>query len=155
MSLAIVGHGALIGIESVPIVAGTFVNIAELTSDLEFELTRPAVDVTPHNDDIDAMLPGGVMNRSPVPMAGNFLFANAIHDHLSGIQKHFIDNDKFGMRWRGPAGSSGVNEIIASGYVTQFKRIAPQGEGPYGFEATIVLTGLMSIDAVSIGTVGS
>lgn len=153
MSAAVGGHGSLIATEAVPIVPGTFIDIAELTSDIDFGFTRPYADTTPHNDTIDSGVPG-VMRRDPLNVSGNFIFANASHDHLTGIQKHWIDGDKFGILFKGPAWASGVDEIIASGHIIAFKRIAPNGEGPFGFESIFMLSGVMSIDGVDVGAVG-
>jgi hypothetical protein len=151
MSNAVAGHGALIAVESSPIVAGTFVDIAELTSDLDFGVNRPSTDVTPHNDTIDAHIVG-VMRRDPLALVGNFIFDGATHDQATGLQKHWIDGDKFGILFKGPAWAADTDEIIASGYITNFMRTAPNSEGAYGFEATLQPSGPMKIDGVTVGT---
>ena len=153
MSNAVGAHGTLIATEAFPVVPATFIDIAELTSDIDFGFTRPYADTTPHNDTIDSGVPG-VMRRDPINVAGNFIFNGASHDHLTGVQKHWVEGDKFGILFKGPEWASGVDEIIASGHIIAFKRVAPVSEGPFGFEAIFMLSGVMSIDGVDVGVVG-
>lgn len=151
MSQALAAHGTLIAIELDPVVGGTFTVIAEQTNELSFGFNRPSTEVTPHNDDIDSHVTG-VMRRDPIVVAGNFLYANGQHDHLTGLQKHWIDNNLFGIQWRGPSWAAGADEIIASGHVTNFVRTSPVREGEYSFECTIMLSGAMEVDGVAVGT---
>lgn len=155
MGSAVASHGSLIATEANPIVAGTFVDIAELMND-PFSLgwSRDSGDATPHNDTIDTKIVSPVHKRDPIPIEGNFLYAGATQDHLTGLQKHFDSNTKFGLMFKGPTWSTGVDEIICSGQLIAFERSAGKDAGSYSFSAMFEASGLMIVDTVTMGSIG-
>ena len=135
MSGAVAGHAATIAIEKDGDASGTFTVIPDLMSDFNFNMMRENTKVTPHGDTIDTNLVGP-MGRDPITLGGNFQYGHATHDHLTGLQTRFIDGDIFGIRWRGPSGAANTDEIIASGQLLTFNRLAPRGSGAYAFDAS-------------------
>src|SRR5258706_8288974 len=112
---AVAGHGATIAIEKVGAPSGTFTSVAELNGNIQKPaISRPNTDVTAHGDTIDYHVLG-VPTRAPLSFSINYVFNNGTHDHLTGMQALFWANTVFGLRMRGPAGSSGVDEWIMSG----------------------------------------
>jgi hypothetical protein len=154
MSNALAGHNALLAIEKDGDPGGTFTAIAELKGDLSFPTMRDFEEVTPHNDTVDGYTYSPVIKRGEIPLAGNFLYDNAVQDHLTGLQKRHFDGDTFGIRYRGPSGAADTDEIICSGQLVNFERIAPEGAGPYRFTASFRPTGPFIIDSVTFGTEG-
>lgn len=153
MSDAVAGHGALIAMEQDPSGAqGDFTTIGELNGDITWpELSRGEEEVTPHQDNIDSWVLG-VLRRGPLTFSINFIFDDATHDHLTGLQKAIIDNERRGIRLRGPGGSAGSDEWIASGDVQAISQTAPVREGARTADVTIRLSGPMEIDGQAVGT---
>lgn len=151
MSLAVAGHGATLDIELFPIVPGAFTAIAELNGDIQWpELMRPYDETTPHQDTIDSGVTGRLA-RGALTFTVNDIFNNSTHDHLTGLVKHIIENDVFGIRLRGPGGSASTNEWIASGKVTNYSKVDPVRQGARTAGVTIQLVKAMRIDGVTVG----
>jgi hypothetical protein len=113
-SNAISGHGVQMAIEKFGDPQGQFTVVSELTGDIKRpEMSRPEVEVTPHNDDIDTWVLS-VLTRASVPFTCNFIYNDPTHDAAHGFQKLFAVNQIFGMRLRGPNGLPGANEVILS-----------------------------------------
>lgn len=155
MSSKVPGHGSILAAEASPVVAGTFVDTAELMND-PFSLgwSRDSQDATPHNDTIDTKIVSPVHKRDPIPIEGNFVFDAATHDHLTGLQKHFLDNETFGLMFKGPTWTAGNDEIICSGELIAFERTAGKDAGSYSFSAMMEVSGLMKVDDVVQGSIG-
>jgi hypothetical protein len=152
MSLAQAGHGATIAIESNPVVAGTFVVVAELNGDITWpELNRPVTEVTPHQDTIDSHV-HGVLTRGPLTWSVNFIYDNATHDASTGLYKHMIENTRFGVRLWGPGGSAGDDEWIMSGQISTITQTSPVREDVRTAEVTFQPSKAMKIDGVAVGT---
>lgn len=151
MSLAVAGHGATIAIELFPIVAGTFTTVAELNGDINWpELMRPYDETTPHQDTIDSGVTGRLA-RGPLTFTVNHIFDNTTHDHETGLIKHIIENDVFGIRMRGPGGTTDTDEWIGSGKVTNYSQVSPVRQGARTASVTIQLVKAMKIDGVTVG----
>lgn len=117
MSNAISGHGALVAIEKFGDPPGQFTVIGELTGDIKRpEASRPEVEVTPHNDDIDTWVLS-VLTRASIALTVNFIYNDPTHDASHGLQKLLAVNQIFGVRSRGPNGAPGANETIYSAQV--------------------------------------
>lgn len=152
MTQAVAGHGALIAYEPDPVGdQGTFVTIGELNGDIVWpELSRPATDVTPHQDTIDSNVLG-VIKRSPMQFSVNFIYDDATHDHLTGMYSLIQANTFTGFRLRGPGGGPADDEWIASGQVQAITNTAPVREGARTADITVVFSGRMIIDGVIYG----
>lgn len=152
LSKAVAGHGATIAKEMNPIASpGVFTVIAELNGDIKWpQLSRPETDVTPHQANIDNWVLG-ILTRGPLTFSVNFIFNDPTHDHLTGLYSNIGSNSKQGFRLRGPGGSVGVDEWIASGQVQQIMETAPVRQGARTADITIRLSGPMIIDTVSYG----
>lgn len=152
MSQAVAGHGALIAIELTPITPGSFTTVAELNGDIKWpELNRPETEVTTHQDDIDQWILGR-LGRGPLTFSVNFIFDDETHDHLTGLQKKIIDNEIFGVRMRGPGGTTDTDEWIASGQVQSITQTSPVREGARTADVTIRLSKRQKIDGVFVGS---
>ena len=150
MTVAIAGHGALIAMESSPVVGGVFTTIAELNGDISPPgLSRNATEVTPHQDTIDSHVTG-VMRRTPMKFSVNFIFDDATHDHLTGLIKKIKDDELTGFRITGPGSPvSPLDEWIASGFVTNVLPVNPVRDGARTAEVEVVMTGPMIVDGVT------
>lgn len=149
------GHGSLIAIELDPAgAAGVFTTVAQLNGDITWpELGRPASQVTPHQDDIDSYV-FGVLTVGTIGFSVNFIYDNTTHDYESGLYSKIINKEDFGMRLRGPSGSSGVDEWIMSGQITAITQTAPVREGARTCDVTFQSSGTIIIEGDSIGSVG-
>lgn len=152
MSNALPSHGALMAYEVDPVVSpGVFTTVAEIVGDLKFpDLNTRETECTPHNDNIDSYRPG-VLSRANSTFDVNWVFNNSTHDHLTGMLSCVIDRKLRGFRFRGPGGTSGSNEWICSGYVTNMTNQNPARTGIRTSTVTIRPSGLMKIDGVVIG----
>ena len=153
MSNAIAGHGALIAIEQDPVGApGVFTTVAELNGDITAPgISRPVTVVTSHQDNIDYSVLG-VMTREPLTFSVNWLFDDPTHDHLTGITSKIGDNERFGLRLRGPGGTANTDEWIMSGQISNVGPIVnPVREGARTADVTFVPSGPMIIDGVTWG----
>lgn len=159
MSQAIAGHGALIAMELDPDGApGVFTTIAELNGDItEPGYNRPETEVTPHQDDIDSWVTGR-LGRDPVTFSVNYIFDDPTHSSLDtagvgGLQQKIISNKFFGIQFLGPSAGAGpgVDEIIASGFVTNFAATDPVREGARTAEVTMRLSKAQIQDGVQVG----
>lgn len=153
MSLAVSGHGATIAIELDPTLSpGVFTTVAELNGDITWPgLNRPATEVTPHQDTIDSHVTGR-LGREPLSFTVNYVFDDETHDSTTGLQAKIIANEFFGVRLRGPNGTTGSDEIIASGHVTAITHVDPVREGARSSQVTMVLSKAQKIDGVVVGT---
>lgn len=153
MSIAVPGHGALVAIELSPSGSpGSFTTVSELNGDITWPgLTRPETEVTPHQDTIDSWVTGR-LGREALTFGMNFIYGDGTHDALTGLQALMIANTRFGVRLRGPSGSSDTDEIIASGQITSITHVDPVREGARTSQVTIRLSKQMKIDGVSVGT---
>jgi hypothetical protein len=153
MSQAVAGHGALIAIELDPTGApGSFTTVAELNGDISWpELNRPETEVTTHQDDIDQWILGR-LGRGALTFSVNFIFDDTTHDHLTGLQQKIIDNEIFGVRMRGPGGTTDTDEWISSGQVQAIKQVSPVREGARTADVTIRLSKRQKVDGVFVGS---
>ncbi len=144
MSDAISAHGTTIERQATP--GGAFTFIGEIGGDIvPPALSRNSIEVTTHNDDIDAFV-AGVLRRGEVTFPINVIAGDAGHDEVTGLQDHIINNTKTGYRITFPDGDF----IIFSGYVTNFARRAPV-DGALTADVTLRPTGPMIINAVDVG----
>lgn len=151
MSQAVSGHGATIAIELDILTPGVFTVVAELNGDITWPgLNRPVTEVTPHQDTIDSYVTGR-LGREPLSFSTNYVFDDETHDHLTGLQAKIIDNEFFGIRIRGPLGTTDTDEIIASGHVSSITHMDPVREGARSAQVTIQLSKRQKIDGVFFG----
>jgi hypothetical protein len=150
MSQAVSGHGATIAMELDPVNSqGDFTVIAELNGDInEPGLNRPWTETTPHQDTIDSGVTGR-LGREPLTFGVNWIFDDVSH---VALRDALIDNTFTGFRIRGPGGSAGNDEIIASGFVTNISVTNPVREGARSAEVTIQLSKAQIVDGVVVGT---
>lgn len=149
--LAIAGHGATIAIEMDPVGApGVFQSIGELNGDIAWpSLAVPETNVTAHNDTIDFWIPG-VLMREALTFTVNYVFANAVHKKMVDS---VLARTKRGFRLRGPAGSAGTDEWIASGFIKNVGPIThPVREGARTAQITVRFSGPMIVEGVSYGS---
>lgn len=149
---AVAGHGALIAIELDPVSSpGVFTTVAELNGDIVWPaLTRPKSDVTAHQHQIGHNV-RGVMMTEDLTWSVNYIFDDPTHSFSSGLYKHMVDNRSFGVRLRGPGGSSGVDEWIMSGGLTSITQTAPVREGARTSDIVFSPSGPFIIDAATVG----
>jgi hypothetical protein len=128
MSIAVSGHGAIIAIELDPDGAqGAFTAVAELNGDIsEPELMLGVEETTPHNDTMDSYVPDGRVQRGTVSFDINYIYGNAGH---TALRRKVLDREFFGMQILGPGGVAGGDEIICSGYITNFGVVNPVRSG--------------------------
>jgi hypothetical protein len=146
------GHGSLIAFELDPVGSpGVFTNCAQLNGDIMPPgLSRPATVVTAHNNGIDTKV-FGVMTREAMTWTVNWLFDHATHSFASGLGKHMTNNTRFGVRFRGPGGTTDTDEWIMSGNLTNIKQSAPVREGARTADITYECSGPMKIEGVIVG----
>ncbi len=151
-NLAQSSHGIELAMElDLPGNPDVFTVVAELL-DFEWpELSRPTTEVTAHADTIDYYVVGRMM-RGPVTFDVNFLYNNVTHNETAGgLYEAVITGALTGFRIQGPQGSSGTDEWILSGFVTNIGgRSASVREGSVSASVTIQPSGPMIIDGVTI-----
>lgn len=150
MSNAIAGHGVSIAFELDPAgTPGVFTTLGELVGDTSIGFTRPETEVTPHNEDIDSYVTG-VLRRENWDLSVNYIYGSTDHE---GIREHIFDNTKFGVRFLGPSSgaTTGVDEVIASGFLVSFIESNPAREGERSAEIMFRPSGPMKVDGVIIG----
>lgn len=148
--LAEAGHGVSIAVELDPTLSpGVFTDIPEVMGDVNWPVVSlPMSNVTAHNDGIDYHIVG-VPTREPFTFGVHYAAGNAVHEALRAMP---FDAVKRGWRSRGPAGSSGVDEVIASGYLQSFGPIVhPAREGPRTANVAVQLSGLMKLNTTIYG----
>ncbi len=148
---AVAGHGATIAWERDPVGAqGTFTVIPEQNGDIAWpEFSVPETDVTAHNDTIDYFIVG-VAKRSPMTFTVSYVHDDTDHEDLLNAP---LSKLKRGFRLRGPNGSANDDEVIASGYVTNFGPIThPVREGARTAQVTVRFSGPMQVNGVAYGT---
>jgi hypothetical protein len=144
MSDAISAHGSIVAWQATP--GGAFSDIGEIAGDIVVpSLSRNPIEVTTHNDDIDAFVLG-VLRRGMCTFPINFIAGNAGHDAATGLQHAIIVNLKTGFRVTFPDASA----WIFSGGVANFGMKAPV-DGALQADVSIRPTGLMKIDSTNIG----
>jgi hypothetical protein len=118
------GHGYKVYVEADPIGApNTWTQVGGLTSDVVFDWTREFTKTTPHDVGVGGGVISNVIERGEMVMENNYIPGNAVFDGI--IREHFRLNREFKMRWLGPGGSAGVDEIIQTGGITKLG-----GKGP-------------------------
>ncbi len=148
--LAVAGHGATIALEMDPVGSpGVFTPVGELNGDINwFSLSVPETNVTAHNDRIDFWIPG-VLQREALSFTINYVFNDSVHEELIAS---VLEKTVRGFQLRGPSGSAGVDEWIASGFVQNLGPIVhPVREGARTAQVTIRLSGRMIKDGVEFG----
>lgn len=148
--LAEAGHGASIDFELDPVGSpGVFTAVPELGDDINWpNFSVPETNVTAHNDNIDSWIQG-VLMRDQFTFGVNYVAGNTVHEALRDAPLNAL---KHGFRLRGPAGSAGVDEIIASGFVQTFGPIThPVREGARKAQVAVRLSGPMIVDGVAYG----
>jgi hypothetical protein len=144
MSDAISAHGTKVEVQMTP--GGAFDEIGEIGGDIvPPSLSRNAVEVTTHNDDIDAYI-AGVLRRGEMTFPINFIASGTqLHDETTGLYKLIIDNTKTGFKVTFPD-----NDFwIFSGYVTNIAKRAPV-DGALTADVTIRPTGPMIINVTDL-----
>lgn len=124
MSRAVNGHGTVVAIELDPLnMPGVFTNVGEVSSDVTYPpLSRDKTDVTPQEDNISTSIFGYLM-AGEAKFDINFIFSLNTHNSTTGLLSHISKIQNRGMRIRGPQGTSGMNEWIFSGQVSNVSRV--------------------------------
>ena len=155
MSNALNAHGALLAIEKDGDPAATFTTVAEtMDFDSILDLSREASEVTPHNDTVSTHTFGPLVHGE-WSFSVNLVFDDGTHDESTGLQKLYYDGDEFGMRFRGPSGSSGSHEIIVSGQLTNLSRSYPTGADPVTMDVTFQPVGKFIVEGTEFGSTGA
>lgn len=151
---AVQGHGATIDVEVgtapgyVP-VSGSFSEVTELGSDITWpSIMVPETEATAHNDNIDFWKPG-VARREQLQFTINYVHDDPVHEMFLASPLLKLER---GFRLRGPNGSSGVDEVIASGFIQNVGPIThPVKEGIRTAQINVRLSGPMIVNGVSYG----
>lgn len=154
MSLAVSGHNSTIAVElGTPPVSGTFTNINELRGDLPgLSGSRDETNVTPHGEDIDSWVTGYI-TRNPLTFSLNYVPGDATHTALrASWLATTVANRRRGWRFWGPTGSAGVDEVIASGEITNWEDTSPEGSGVRTANITVRMSKQVKVDGVLYGT---
>lgn len=126
----IAGHGATVACELLPVGSpGVFTVIAEVESDIKWpSYKRGTTETTPHNFNMSRFSVGyPVWNQ--FTFDSNYLYDNNTQDHLTGLQFLLNKNTVCGLRLRGPAGSSNIDEMIVSGQWISWEVTDPNKQG--------------------------
>lgn len=140
---ALTGHGTKIAVQLTP--GGSFTNIAEQGDITPPALSRNEFDSTTQLEDIDSYVLG-VLRRSTVTVAMNFIPTEETHDEQTGLYKLMIDNTMTGWRFTFPDATA----WIASGQVTNIQPTAPV-DGKLSANVTLRFSGAMTINGVEVG----
>lgn len=127
-------HGTLLARQNLG--SGAFVTIAELMDMTPPPITRNSFDVTPHNENIDQYVVGGVLRRGDMTLQIGYVPSLGTHDHLTGLKKSIVNKQLDGWRITYPDNST----YIFSGFVTNVGPSAPV-EGQLVADVTIRPTG--------------
>lgn len=151
-TLARSGHGTLIAVEFDPeSQPGVFVTVAELNGDITWPtLTRPKTVVTGHQHTIDYSV-RGVMSRDDFSWSVNWVYNNATHNFTAGLGALMVSGVEFGVRLRGPGGTTNTDEWIMSGGLTSLSRSSPVRENVQTSNLVFAPSGPMKIDGTVIG----
>lgn len=124
-----------------------YVDIAELGDFKLPKIMRKDFDASVHNKNIDTY--GiGILRREAVTFPMHFIPSDSSQDHLTGLYKALIDGTFDGYKFYQTASSL---IWITSGNVTAIEPDA-KVEGPFSANVTLRLSGVMSINGVTIGS---
>lgn len=137
------GHGVSVAVEDIPVVSGTFVDVGGLNSNIDFGFTREWTKTTPHNYRVDGGVTSNNIARDEFSFEVNYEHGT---DHDDILRDHFLANDTFGLRFRGPSGSAGNDEIIMSGELTSWKIMHPVDSGERKASMTFRASGPFIVD---------
>lgn len=129
-----------------------FTEIAELDQVNLPELFRNEFDGSVQNRNIDSYAMG-FLRRKSFQLSLNWLEKDASHDHLTGLYKAIIDNSFDGYKFYPTAAVDPQFSTflwIASGNVQALAPKIPT-DGKAGLNVTIRLSGIMSLNGVTIG----
>lgn len=146
MSDAISGHGVLVAVELDPAGApGVFTTLGEHVGDLSQAWARGVTEVTPHSETVDSHVPDGRFTREALDLTVNRIYGDTAQE---GIRDLFFANTKFGLRLVGTSAGAGagVDEVIYSGFCTQFTDNSPVREGARTAEIMFQPSGPMKVD---------
>lgn len=153
--IAQTGHGVEVAVEIVGAAPAAFTIVGQLVTDQSpGPQARPAEESTPHNVDIDEYVPAGRLMREDMTIEVNYDDTGDTHGESTGFYGLLHAGTKHGLRFRGPGGSAGVNELIMSGFTTNVDQSNPVREGIRSETVTFRPSGLMIMDGTVItGTI--
>lgn len=142
MSEPIAGHGALIFITMDPESPTVFEEVAQLNSDIVFDMSHETSHVTPHNVTASVHVVSPVHIRGPIPMTLNYIFTETTHDKLKDF---YLGNTTFGMKITAPDAGVG-DEIRCSGKAVSWKLTNPVRTGERKVEISFQPSGPFIVD---------
>ena len=125
-----------------------FTTIAELDTVGLPELFSNEFDASTQNHGIDVYSVSSLLRRKPLPLTLNMLPYDGTQDHLTGLYSAKINNTFDGYKFTHAASSL---IWVASGYVTAISPKTPM-EGKLQIDVTLRLSGVMSIQGITVGT---
>lgn len=151
MSDAISGHGVQVAVELDPAGApGVFTTLGEHVGDLSQSWSRGTTESTPHDETIDSHVPDGRFTRDTIDLSVNRIYGATDQE---GILDLFFANTKFGLKVTGTSSGAGAgtDEVIYSGFCTNFNDQSPVREGVRTAEITFQPSGPMIVDGTTQG----
>lgn len=136
MPSAISAQGTLISRD--PAGVGSFTVIAELRNITPPPLTRNPIETTSHNE-VEESFVVGIRRKGELSFTLGFVPSLGTHDHLTGLQKSWLDGSRDIWKIAYPDGS----QWLFSGYVTNVGPAAPVDDGLTA-DITVRPTGVMT-----------
>lgn len=132
--------------------AAAYTVVAGITSDLGVKKVRATTKYLVHKDRSYRHHPDPAIDVQAISFSGNYHFDDGTHDEVTGMQKLFDDNEKFGMQFRGPAFVAETTEDITySGWLLEFEDLGAVGPGIHMFNAVFQPSGVFQRNGDDVG----
>jgi hypothetical protein len=142
---ALSSHHTVVAVQLIP--GGVWTDIAEQGDITIPGRSRTESDSSTQLENIDSYVVSGLMRRSPLKVALNFIPSNATQDHLTGLQKLFNANTMTGWKSTYPDGTY----IISSGQIQAIGDISAPVDGKLSVDYTIRFSGVYNYNGTTLG----
>ncbi len=146
------GHDAIYLIDIA--VPGTFVEIAQVTNDLNFSVFRATSHVSAHKASVDVHVVSDLLQRGLITGTMNFV-DGPTQDEITGLLKAVKENIEFNLQIQGPDHIPGSqDEITTRGRLTAFNRTWPIDAGVQAATFSFRPTGLFVVNFTQFNKTG-
>lgn len=144
------GHGALYAVEVDPVGApGVYSTVPELNGDITTGATRNAIEAPIHNSNSLRRFPSNMIDFGEWAISFNYVYGDPIH---AAMRTHWLTGTIFGARKRGPGGLANSDEMLASGFISNWQESNPVGtDSLRTVEATFSISSSVIVDGVTYG----